>query len=138
MNRSTPKEILYKKVGRKYVPCREYDHAMMSTIPLGFTMLHARGDMTSYHYRIDPANAPVAAALVYLKDAIQTAMTKATELDIDPKLVKDEKFMKAYKEFTAKTKGTIIGRYNSRSDIVDAGMKVIENYMLKETNDNAR
>lgn len=75
------KEVFYKKVGRKYVPVSEYDSNLHNAFPKGTHMiLHVDPGMTSYHYNIDPALAPVLAAAKYGEEALSKAIVKATDL----------------------------------------------------------
>ena len=75
------KEVYYKKVGRKYVPVSEYDSNLHSAFPKGTHMiLNVDPGSTSYHYKIDPALAPVLAAAKYAETALSNAIVKATDL----------------------------------------------------------
>ena len=73
------KEIFYKKVGRRYVPVREYDSDLMSSFPQGSHLVVVRGNATSYRYQIEPDFAPVIAAGIYAQDAMTEAAVKASE-----------------------------------------------------------
>lgn len=73
------KEIFYKKVGRRYVPVREYDSELMSSFPQGSHLVVVRNNATSYRYSVEPAFAPMIAAGVYAEDAINSALIKASE-----------------------------------------------------------
>ena len=74
------KEIFYKKVGRRYVPVREYDDKFMDAFPKGahLTICHPGGQSTRYN--IDPAYAPMIAAGRVAEDAISEVIRKATDL----------------------------------------------------------
>ena len=124
------KEIFYKKVGRKYVPVQEYDSELLCSLAYGFHLVHVREGWTSYLHKIDPADAAVLAACGKLRDAMLAAMQKAAELELIPDLKNSKKYTKAYKEFDDKVKNTvagrIVGRYNSRADLVDAAIKVVD------------
>lgn len=75
------KEVYYKKVGRRYVPVSEYDSNLHVAMPKGKHMiLSVEPGMTSYHYNIDPAFAPVLAAAKYGEHVLSNAIVKATDL----------------------------------------------------------
>ncbi len=75
------KEVYYKKVGRKYVPVSEYDSNLHVAMGKGkHLILSVDPGMTSYHYNIDPAFAPVLAAAKYGEDTLSKSIMKATEL----------------------------------------------------------
>lgn len=75
------KEVYYKKVGRKYVPVSEYDSNLHSAFPKGkHLIVSVDPGITSYHYNIDPAFAPVLAAAKYGEDILSRNIVKATEL----------------------------------------------------------
>jgi hypothetical protein len=75
------KKIFYEKVGRRYVPVREYDSDIHYALPKGKHMiLHVSPGTTSYYHNIDPAFAPVLAAAKYGEDALSSAILKATEM----------------------------------------------------------
>ena len=75
------KEIYYKKVGRKYVPVSEYDGNLLSAFPKGTHMIiNVDPGVTSYHYNIDPALAPVLAAAKYAETTLSNYIVKATDL----------------------------------------------------------
>ena len=75
------KEVYYKKVGRRYVPVSEYDSNLHSAFPKGkHLIVSVDPGITSYHYKIDPAFAPVLAAAKYGETALSNAIVKATDL----------------------------------------------------------
>ena len=75
------KEVYYKKVGRRYVPVSEYDSNLHSAFPKGkHLIVSVDPGITSYHYNIDPAFAPVLAAAKYGEDTLSRNIVKATEL----------------------------------------------------------
>jgi hypothetical protein len=73
------KKIYYEKVGRKYVPVREYDSDLMDSFPAGTHMVVCHPGGRSYRYNIDPAFAPMIAAGRYCEDVISSAIMKAHE-----------------------------------------------------------
>lgn len=75
------KEVYYKKEGRKYVPVSEYDSNLHVAMGRGkHLIVSVDPGMTSYHYNIDPAFAPVFAAAKYGEDTLSKSIMKATEL----------------------------------------------------------
>lgn len=74
------KKVYYERVGRRYVPVREYDADLMDSFPAGTHMVVCYPGGRSYRYNIDPALAPMIAAGRLAEDAMCAAMTKASEL----------------------------------------------------------
>ncbi len=75
------KEVFYKKVGRRYVPVREYDSNLHNALYKGtHLILHITPGSTSYYHNIEPAFAPVLAAAKYAEDVLSKNIVKATEL----------------------------------------------------------
>lgn len=75
------KQVFYQKVGDKYLPVSEYDSYLHSALPKGkHLIVSVDPGMTSYHYNIDPAFAPLLAAAKYSESALSNAIVKATEL----------------------------------------------------------
>jgi hypothetical protein len=72
-------ETFYKKVGRRYVPVREYDSDLLNSFPHGCHLVVVRGNATSYRYSIEPDFAPMIAAGICANDAITEAVVKASE-----------------------------------------------------------
>jgi hypothetical protein len=74
------KETFYKKVGRKYVPVREYDDELVSAFPHGnhLVMCYPGGKTTRYN--IEPEYAPMIAAGRICEDVISKAIMKAHEI----------------------------------------------------------
>jgi hypothetical protein len=74
------KKIYYEKVGRKYIPVREYDSDLMDAFPKGthLTVCHPGG--TSTRYNVDPNYAAMIAAGRLAEDAISSAIVAATDL----------------------------------------------------------
>ena len=88
------KEVYYKKVGRRYVPVSEYDSNLHSAFPKGkHLIVSVDPGITSYHYNIDPAFAPVLAAAKYGENALSNAIVEETSLRIrgDAKLTDEQR-----------------------------------------------
>lgn len=74
------KEIFYKKVGRRYVPVREYDDKFMDAFPKGAHLVICYPGGQSTRYNINPAYAPMIAAGRVAEDKISEALRKASDL----------------------------------------------------------
>lgn len=74
------KKVYYERVGRKYLPVREYDSDLMESFPAGTHMVVCYPGGRSYRYNIDPALAPMIAAGRLAEDAMCKAMAQASEL----------------------------------------------------------
>jgi len=74
------KEIFYKKVGRRYVPVREYDQTLMDAFPKGSHLVICYPGGQSTRYSINPAYAPMIAAGRVAEDKISEAIRKASDM----------------------------------------------------------
>lgn len=74
------KKTFYEKVGRRYVPVREYNDELMSSFPKGTHLVVSMPGRTMNRYDVDPAFAPLIAAGLYAEDAVIDAVYKASEL----------------------------------------------------------
>ena len=74
------KKIYYEKVGRRYVPVREYDSELMDAMPKGTHLVMSYPGGKSTRYNIDPNYAAMIAAGRVAEDAICKAISKASEL----------------------------------------------------------
>ena len=63
-------ETIYKKVGRKYVPIREYDREYHEGFPKGCHLVISEPGRHLTKYNIEPDLAPLIAAATYARDAI--------------------------------------------------------------------
>lgn len=74
------KKTFYEKVGRRYVPVREYDQTLMDAMPKGthLTMVYPGGSST--RYSIDPNYAAMIAAGRVAEDVVAKAIVKASEM----------------------------------------------------------
>jgi hypothetical protein len=73
-------EIFYKKVGRRYVPVREYDQTLMDAFPKGSHLIICYPGGQSTRYSINPAYAPMIAAGRVAEDKISEAIRKASDM----------------------------------------------------------
>lgn len=74
------KETLYRKIGKKYVPVSEYDNKITESFSKGTHLVVCKPGSTIYSYNIEPEFAPMIAAGIYARDAICTALIKASEM----------------------------------------------------------
>lgn len=88
MKERTPlkgQEVLYKKVGRRYVPV-EVTYERRDSFPIGSHLVVVSNDKhaktTSYRYNIDPDFAPIAAALRLSVDKIVDIVQDASKASI--------------------------------------------------------
>ncbi len=73
------KQALYKKVGRKYVPVSIMDTEFSSFPEGAHLVVSVPKNFTMYRYNIDPAAAPLIAAGLYARPAIEDALHRASE-----------------------------------------------------------
>ena len=74
------KKIYYEKVGRKYVPVKEYDNNFMDSFTKGNHLVMCYPGGQSRRYNIDPNYAALIAASRVAQDAICRAISKASEM----------------------------------------------------------
>lgn len=74
------KKIFYEKVGRRYVPVKEYDNEFLDSFAKGNHLVMVYPGGSSRRFNIDPAYAPMIAAGRVAEDAISSAIVKAQEL----------------------------------------------------------
>lgn len=74
------KKIFYEKVGRKYVPVREYDSEFLDAFPKGTHIIISYPGGQSTRYNINADYAAMIAAGRVAEDAISHAIAKATEI----------------------------------------------------------
>lgn len=84
------KKVYYEKVGRKYVPVREYDSDLVDALPKGTHIIMSYPGGKSTRYKIDPAYGPMIAAGRVAEDAISSAVVKASELRPHRKPITEE------------------------------------------------
>ena len=74
------KKIYYEKVGRRYVPVREYDSDFTYSLPKGTHIIMSYPGGTSTRYNIDPNYAAMIAAGRVAEDNISKAIVAASEM----------------------------------------------------------
>ena len=84
------KKIYYEKIGRRYVPVREYDPEFTDALPKGNHLISVYPGGKSGRYNVDPAFAPMIAAGRYAEDAITHAVVQATKFTSSRKPITEE------------------------------------------------
>ena len=120
------KKTYYEKRGRRYVPVAEYNNDWMDSFPEGNHLIMCYPGGVSRRYRIDPALAPMIAAGRYAKDAVCTAMVKASEMRPARTLL-TERQQQAWSELAASF-GEELATLNGASvnDIAEAGVVAMQ------------
>ena len=120
------KTVFYEKVGRKYIPVREYDSLLQESFPEGAHLVITYPGGRSTRYNVDPNHAALIAAARVAEDAMIQAMIKGSELK--PKqtpitLGQQRAWKKLAREF-----GDELCTLNGASayDIAQAGLKALE------------
>jgi len=120
------KKIFYEKIGRKYVPAKEYDSDFADSYPYGTHLLMIHPGGHSRKYNIDPNYAALIAAARVASEAMCKALNKASELrpartPITP--AQQRAWKKLAKEF-----GDELCTLNGASihDIAEAGIKALQ------------
>lgn len=120
------KKVFYEKVGRRYVPVREYDSDFLDAFPKGTHIIMSYPGGQSTRYNIDPAYGPMIAAGRVAEDVMCRAMVKASELKPSKQPITEEQ--RAAWENLARTFGQEMYTLNgtSVSDIVQAGVEAMQ------------
>ena len=74
------KTVFYEKVGRKYIPVREYDSLLQESFPEGAHLVITYPGGRSTRYNVDPNYAGLIAAGRVAEDAMTKAIRTASEL----------------------------------------------------------
>jgi len=74
------KKIYYEKIGRKYVPVREYDSNLMDALPKGSHLIVCYPGGQSTRYNVEPNYAALIAAGRIAEDTISSILRKASDL----------------------------------------------------------
>ena len=74
------KTVFYEKVGRKYIPVREYDSLLQESFPEGAHLVITYPGGRSTRYNVDPNYAGLVAAGRVAEDAMTKAIRTASEL----------------------------------------------------------
>ena len=119
-------KIFYEKIGRRYVPVKEYDSDLMHSFPKGTHLVMSFPGGQSRRYNIDPDYAGLIAASRVAEDVMSKAMQKASELK-PQKTPITEGQRKAWKKLV-KEFGEELCTLNGSSahDIAQAGLKALQ------------
>lgn len=127
-------EPIYQKIGRRYKQVGEY--MQFDCFPLGAHLLVVQKGSTSYLHNVEPDKAGVLAAMKIAKDAMLQAFMEASDLRPAKEPVKiTEEQRRLLDELKATGFCTEIWIRESAQGIIDAGMKVLEDYDESKTND---
>ena len=74
------KKIYYEKRGRRYYPVMENDYELHDAMPRGNHLIMCYPGGQSTRYNIDPALAPMIAAMRVAEDKMSEAVRKASEM----------------------------------------------------------
>ena len=126
-----PTETLYKKVGRKYVPVAAYWHErhdtdQMSVGTFRLTYAHADGGRR-YEYDVTPATAPIVAAMMIAKKAMEDAMREASKMRPSGTVLYTKKQLATIERFRAEMGGLFPSWWTERMphEIAEAGIKAV-------------
>lgn len=90
------KRTFYEKRGRRYFPVREYDDALMNSMPTGSHLLVIQPGMQSVLYNVCPDHVRVLAALKKHEQAMCAAVREGSKLRPQELTPKERKAIKAY------------------------------------------
>lgn len=124
------KKVFYEKVGRRYVPVKEYDQTLMDAFPKGTHIVMCYPGGQSTRYNIDPNYAAMIAAGRVAEDAISKKLMEASELrmqrsDRERKLTESQKaaWENLVKEFGNSAKQL---EWPSIRECAEAGVKAMQ------------
>jgi hypothetical protein len=120
------KKVFYEKVGRRYLPVREYDDDLVHALPKGTHLVMVYPGGQSTRYNIDPDYAAMIAAGRVAEDAMSDAIRAASELR--PQKNPITPGQKAAWEKLAQEFGDELAtlQINSARDIAEAGLKAMQ------------
>jgi hypothetical protein len=127
-------EILYKKVGRKYVPVaarwyeeRHSDQMQVGTFRLTYAYSHGG---RRYEYDVTPATAPMFAAMLVARQAIDDAIREAVKMRPDTPKPYTKKQLAIIEQFKKDMGGMYPSWWTESSgyDISEAAMKAVMDY----------
>lgn len=113
--------LLYKKVGRRYVPVSMYGPEVADAFPQGAHLIVVSNGWTSCRYNVTPEHAPLLAALRLHREACMDAMRKASASRPTkrPLTAKEAKAYRAYCDVMG-AESMLQLETASASDMVDA------------------
>ena len=120
------KKIFYEKIGRRYVAVQEYDEYLMDGLPYGNHMIMVYPGGQSTRYNIDPALAPMIAAMRVAEDKMSEAVRKASEMRPRKKELTVEQ-QRAWQRLNKSMGDDIYTlEVGSSRDIAEAGLKAMQ------------
>lgn len=126
------RDVLYRKIGRRYKAVAEYDSVAMDALPEGAHLIVVQPGVRSTRCNVNPDHAGLLAAFAKHRDMLCGAVRKASELKPRQPSNKQKQAWAAY----CKVMGTdvpIMLEGSSINDIVTA----LEQALLKEVNESA-
>ena len=120
------KKIFYEKIGRRDVAVQEYDEYLMDGLPYGNHMIMVYPGGQSTRYNIDPALAPMIAAMRVAEDKMSEAVRKASEMRPRKKELTVEQ-QRAWQRLNKSMGDDIYTlEVGSSRDIAEAGLKAMQ------------
>lgn len=118
-------ETFYKKVGRRYVPVREYDSELMDAMPEGAHLVICYPGGRSTRYNVEPTEAPLMAAVRTMSEIITRKIVDLSEMRPErTPLTKSQ--ADAWETFAeAMADGMYYCQYPSAQEITDEVLKYI-------------
>jgi hypothetical protein len=125
-------ETLYKKVGRKYVPfISQWHDAHLDQMKVGtFRLTYAYSDGGRYEYDVTPATAPMVAAMMVARQAMENAIGEAVKMRLNTANPYTKKQLEIIEQFR-KDMGDMYPSWwteSSKYDISEAAMKAVLDY----------
>jgi hypothetical protein len=119
------KKIFYEKVGKKYVPVKEFDSDFTDALPHGHHLIYCRPGLESRKYNIDPNYAALIAASRIAEEVIVKSILRTSELrPVAEPYTKEE--IEAWENFRMVSGDKLsILRGSSIQECVDAGIKAM-------------
>lgn len=125
------KKVFYEKVGRKYIPVKEYDSALLDSLPYGNHLIMVYKNGSSGRYNIDPALAPMIAAGRYAIQPMCDEIMKADSIHPSREPLTEEQ-VDAWRTLSAAfgEEAHSLSR-NSIYDIASAGISALQDEASK-------
>lgn len=128
------KKTFYEKVGRRYVPVKEYDSDVMDAFPHGshLVVVNMRGSTRTYH--VDPQHAAAYAAFTDAENAISREIMNALKLRPSKEILTEEQ-SRAWKALTEAFGDQVFPlQWPSVHEAVIAGKKALADKMQAKMN----
>ena len=122
---SSSKKIYYEKVGRKYVPVREYDPDLIDSLPEGTHLIMCYPSGASRRYNVNPDHAAMIAAARLAEHIIVRSIVAKSELEPAARPLTDEQ-REAWMNLAEKLGGGLATLCSSSvHDCVQAGIQAM-------------